>query len=39
MEKGASDIFLGIQISAPIRNQRRYETVINLLLQYLDSHR
>lgn len=30
-----SFIYLGLQLVAPIANQKRYETVLNEVLQYL----
>jgi hypothetical protein len=31
----SSSIYVGLQVIAPIRNQKRYDAVLNEILQYL----
>lgn len=31
----AQSIYIGLQLTSPLRNQKRYEAVVNEILQYL----
>lgn len=34
----SNSIYIGLVITSPILNQRRYESVFNEILQYLSAH-
>lgn len=39
MEARQSDIYLGVKVTTPIKNQKRYEQAINMVLSFFEAHR
>ena len=38
-EKRDADVWVGIQVSTPVGNQRRYEQCVNMVLSFCEAHK